>query len=226
MSVKQGELMPTSNRGALVLTPDSGVRFEGKINTNDLIDAVLYEKEELLRLKENQINEEIHKIETKLDNLSSEIDKMVENIGKNFNTKKYDSLIKQLNEFNTKNKFKIIVSDSYIDKKDKLNIILCIEYINRNGNRYSAGDTLLTKYENIDIPKNLNNLIKERYNLNKKNNNLKKDLEECKQEIKNLPNLKKKIKAEFVKSMVRGDNLSTQDLLEQLREVLMQIKEN
>lgn len=199
----------TNTTNPIALSTESCVKFDGKISTSDLIEAVLFETEENLSNSLNALESQYKNLLKQEITLVEQKEKIYERINKQY-YKKYNSLIKQLELFYSS---KVEVSSEIIRSSSKTSMEIDITIYN------SKVD--LSKRVKENMPKDLSENMKQ-INILKKNisENLEKidNISDC---IKRLPMVKKKIKTEFIKSIIKGDNLSAKDMLQKLREAVL-----
>lgn len=215
------------------------IQLDAKIRTDDLLDAVIFEKEDELEKLSETTDKEYQKQEKIRTAIYTELKKLTENFRKKYKSKKAHALVKALHEFG-QDKLEISIDirlpklkditiyfngndeddeddedDDITNKNNKLQINITL------GNRHQYFERI----EYIDIPSNIMNKINAYNNETKTLTDLTKIKHEIGKQKSKLTHIKKRIKASFIKTLIKGGVKDNAELLNSLRDELdLQIK--
>lgn len=214
--VKKGELVVKDSHNAGSLQVDTSVKFEGKITTSDLIESVIFQIEEELLDIRKELNSQDLKASKNIDSVYISQNKLLVEIAKKYKNKDVDKFITQYENF-IDQKLKVsyrahIAQENNVDK-----LIVRADF--RNGHYTSFSKNIEVKMTDA-IKKNIvacNEAQKVRDALFKK-------IEANAEKISELPRLKKRVKATFVKNMLSTNTNDKKLMFEQLRKELMKAK--
>ncbi len=197
---KKNELVTTNtnqiNGGSLA---ESCVKFDAKINTSDLVDAVVFQSEEYLLQEKKSLEDLQTELNKKKTDTNNKFHKLIKEIEKKYVNKEVDAFIKVLNNF-TGEKYKVIY-DCSLTTQYKFNVTASIctngrnDYYSRNFHK---------KFSNVTCPNELVNLRKEVNKLSKDYEKSVQDLTKVSLEIKEIPQLKKRVKTALVKNKMKN----------------------
>lgn len=217
MATKKQELVVFKNK-KLAINDECDIKFEAKLNHKDIIDAVIFNKEEEL-LQEQKRLVELQR-NTREQKYAEDLDKKLTQFAKSYKNKNVVNLCDQFNKLlSEKNRFNKInyewTGDIYYDseienKKLDLNV------------RFKISDCRYSQIEfkiQIDLP---NTLVAARNLQVKYDNELKKierDLTIINNKLKEVPRWKKQINANLV-SKLFTEGISRANMISVLREEL------
>lgn len=207
------ELITTEPKKEVMAIDNCVVKFDGKINTTDLIESVLFEREEEIELNLQKVRIEKDKTEQKYKKDKESISNYIKKL--QVKDKKVETLAKLLNEL-TKS----------VRRNDEFKIHY--ESILNEGKLYNCAN-ISNRYYNIDceMPMKIDAILKKLIDSKNKSkeefNKLIKKHNELITDKNKLPTLKKKIKATFVKSLIADEKIkSNKDIVEKLRSVILE----
>lgn len=198
----------TNTINPISLNPESSVKFDAKISTSDLIEAVLFEREEFLTNSLNSLEKEYKKLcEQQIDIEKKEViitDKIIKLI-----PAKYNALLKNLEKFCGEK----INIEREISNTTNTKIRIVTSMWNKNISINNTTEESIPK-DLLEINKQLN-ILRTKISKNRDN------MDNISNLMKQLPMIKKKIKTEFIKNVIRGDNLSAKDMLAKLKDAVL-----
>lgn len=202
------------NGNSKISLENTQVRFDAKISTKDLIDAVIFQKEEELVQKKKTLDKLIEKLEEEGIELEEKLSKIIESEVKKYKNKDAEDIAKKVNDFLGVKSNKVSYYGGVNENKFCVNISIEIQ-------RYNV----CAKWIDLDLPKT----IKEAQDAKKKNtselNKQRKILKEVNEQLSEVPRWKKRVQAGFVAKLVDGGLTGEQMLLtlrEELEKVLKQ----
>lgn len=200
MSSKQ-ELITQS---AGLPAPAELVKVDIKVNTSDMVDAMVFDSEEHLRSEKKRIDKDNTELLAERGKLLEKHLKLIDKFAKDYEDKKANALLKSISEFvgkqgmieksarqetNTKNR-------TYL----KLDIAICAKEASR---RYYSPETYCSKTIEVDLPKDLEQINKDLDKIAKTLEKNNAEMVKLDESIKELPHLKKRVKATMIKNKVR-----------------------
>lgn len=201
MSGKQ-ELMVQS---AGLPAPQELVKVDIKVNTSDMVDAMVFDSEELLRKERKDLLATREDLGTEYTKLDEKRAKLLVKQEKEFSDKKISALAKSMTDFLGKTVSIICnanIRNNSSSKKQELE--MSVSLCSKETRRYYDGDvTHLSKTLVTELPKELSEVIKE---MEKNRKDYTKNIElvnKVDDSIKELPHLKKRVKSTIVKNKVR-----------------------
>lgn len=200
------ELVTSSNKFSL---DTAQVKFDAKITSKDLIEASIFGHEEKLLNDEKELNKYIKTLEETDTELRNKKVKLIETFVKKYKNKDAEVICKKFNEF--------------LGKKEK------VEY---NGHETSNNKIRITisigeeGYHSSHIEKRFDidisdDVIKTNTEIKNNTKELEKStliLQTLQQQIKEVPRMKKRVNAAFVKTLMKNENMTGAQILEKLHE--------
>lgn len=213
MTVKQELIIPSSK--TQLVNSESTLKFDARINTSDLIETVLYEREKSYRDELSFLKEKFQNLENESQKLEKKLDEEIKKLEKNYKNKNIDSMLKILSSLNIlKTNKKLFIEYEIVCFNDQYIHI----YTKIRRDKY---DTIVDLTLKEQIPENILK-TKQRQKICDKNlNETTERTQLIYNKIKELPNIKKQIKAEFVKTILKENTLNTKDILEKLRAAII-----
>jgi len=208
------ELIVSEETKNSVTTTEATIKFESRITTSDLIESVIFDKEEELQ----KTKEELYKVYNeliKVSDISLERQKRsLRDYQSKYKNNDIEKLIKHMKKAFPDKSFNPEPRYGFSIQGDKLTVSIEVRVAHYN---------FLTKQIEVVIP----NTIKKVLNTHKKDiknkDNAWQEIAKIENKIRQLPTLKKRIKSTFVKGYFNSGIKDKRELLLKLKEDLANV---
>lgn len=226
---KVGELVVVDQVGSGNLQIDTSVKFEGKITNSDLMNALIFEIEEDLLNSQKKIKKELGKNNAEWAENNVKSSEALVAIASKHSSKEVDSFTKALESFTGKKAkaiYTAFVSNKLVGKK-QVNVLYIRTTINYNNADHYGSKQFTKDEEQKTIPSAIKKFISNGDKFQKKQTDLNDEHYALQEQINELPRLKKRLQAKFVKTMLNGNVNDRKIMFAELKaELLKHCKES
>lgn len=193
------EMAVVTKRTQELVTDQECLKFDGKFNTNDLIDAAVFDNEEALIKEKEALSKEKISLRKQHAELCKTHTKLLENISKNSKNKDAENIVKSIEKFTGKKLN--LVYNATISNKSELLLGITISK-RRDFNDYY--DAIVSNTIKSKLPEDISDSVKAKKECLAKITKIDSDMEDIQNEMNDLPRLKKRVKSYLVKNKIKS----------------------